>query len=117
MNIQQFASTSTLSASELEDWGKVGLPLSEPPCQLRGKKMEIPGKPGADTGVWECSPGQFRRQIEAAEMMHILSGECTFTPDTGPTIFAVAGDTLYFPPNTTGIWDIKSALRKVYALL
>jgi uncharacterized cupin superfamily protein len=117
MHIQKLASTITLSNSELEDWGKVGLPLSEPPCQLRGKKIEIPGQPDTDTGVWECSPGQFRRQIEAAEMMHVLSGECTFTPDTGPAIAIAAGDTLFLPRNTTGVWDVKSTLRKVYALL
>ncbi len=97
--------------------GAVGLPLSEPACQLQGEKFEIPGKEATDTGIWECSPGRYRRQVVAGEFMHILSGRCTFAPDDGPQITIAAGDTLFFSPNTTGIWDIQETVRKVYVLL
>lgn len=117
VNIQKIDSSHLLPTADLDDWSTVGLPLSEPPCQLRGRKIVVPGKEEVNTGIWECKPGQFRREIEAGEMMHILTGECIFTPDHGDVIHMVAGDTLYFAPNTTGIWDIKSTVRKVYVLL
>lgn len=102
---------------ELASWGAVGIPLSEPACQLQGVKTSIPGREATDTGVWQCSPGKFRRQIEAGEVMHILSGRCTFTPDEGAVIEIKAGDTLFLSPNTTGVWDIQETVRKVYVLL
>lgn len=117
MTIKVFASISATLSEELDDWGPVGLPLSEPPCRLRGKKGAIGGRPDARIGIWECTPGKFRREIKAGEMMHILSGECTFTPDSGEApVHMKAGDTVFLPADTIGIWDIKSTLRKVYAL-
>jgi uncharacterized cupin superfamily protein len=115
MTIQQISQTA--STDELDSWGTVGIPLSAPACALRGVKRTIPGIEATDTGIWECSPGKFRRQIAAGEVMHILSGECTFTPDDGEEISIQAGDTLYFSPNTNGTWDIHSTVRKVYVLL
>jgi len=107
----------TATHEDLESWGPVGIPLSDPSCQLRGIKTVIPERDSTDTGIWECSPGKFRRQIEAGEVMHILSGECSFTPDGGEPIEIRAGDTLFLSPNTVGVWDIRSTVRKVYVLL
>lgn len=108
---------NTVATDELLDLGPVGIPLSEPACQLRLVKKLIPGKEAIDTGIWECSPGKFRRQILAGEVMHILSGHCTFTPDGGETMEIAAGDTLFLSPNTIGDWDIQETVRKVYVLI
>ena len=115
MTIQQIKRTS--NTQDLVSWGGVGVPLSDPVCQLKGCKISIAGRQGTDTGVWECSPGKFRRQIEAGEVMHILAGRCTFTPDEGPPIDIEAGDTLFLSPNTMGVWDIQETVRKVYVLI
>ncbi len=115
MSIQHIKKTT--DTFELESWGPVGIPLTNPPCQLRGIKKVIPGKDATDTGIWECSPGRFRRQIAAGEVMHILAGRCTFTPDDGHTIAIEAGDILFLSPNTVGIWDIQETVRKIYVLL
>lgn len=32
------------------------------------------------TGVWECTPGTFRRQVAQAEYSYIVAGEGSFTP-------------------------------------
>ena len=115
MSIQHIQQTRGLP--ELDDWGPVPVPLSEPACTLRGKEVKIAGAGHADTGIWECSPGKFRRQVQAGEVMHILSGECTFTPDGKAPLHIRAGDTLFMPPRTMGVWDIKSTVRKVYVLV
>lgn len=115
MSIQHIKQTHDLK--DLESLGTVAIPLSEPACALHGKKVAIPGADDAQAGVWECSPGQFRRQVTRGEVMHILSGVCTFTPDDGEPLHIQAGDTLFMSPNTNGVWDIKSAIRKVYTLL
>lgn len=114
MSVQHVKNTA---AKALESWGAVGLPLSEPACQLSGAKFEIPGGEATDTGIWECTPGQYRRQVVAGEVMHFLSGRCTFLSDDGTKANISAGDTLFFSPNTTGVWHIHETVRKVYVLI
>lgn len=115
--IQRLAVPSNAAAEQLDDWGKVGAPLSAPPCALRGVKIAASTPQQPDIGVWECSPGRYRRQILSAESMHILCGEAVFTPDGGAPVRLVAGDVVFFPSNTLGEWDIRSTLRKMYVVL
>lgn len=90
--------------AQFDDQGPVGVPLSEPACIVRSRKIAIPGAPATRTGIWECSPGKFRRQVEDGEIMHMLAGECSFIPDGQPPLKMQAGDTLFMPPNTQGVW-------------
>ncbi|WP_396333536.1 cupin domain-containing protein [Burkholderia anthina] len=71
---------------------------------------------GASTGVWESSPGQFRRHLKNREFSHIVSGWCIFTPDGGEPVELRAGDAVLFPANCEGVWDIRETLRKTYVL-
>ncbi|WP_044872515.1 cupin domain-containing protein [Pseudomonas sp. LFM046] len=70
----------------------------------------------ASVGVWECSPGMFRRAVMNREFSHIISGWCTFTPDGGETIELRAGDAVLFPADCEGVWDIREKLRKTYVI-
>ncbi|KCV67038.1 PF05899 family protein [Bordetella bronchiseptica 99-R-0433] len=101
----------------LKHAGPVGIPLSQPPCLLRTAPRTINEKEHVETGFWECSPGKFRREIVQGEIMHILSGACSFAPDDGVPIELKAGDTAFFPPQTTGTWEIRKTVRKVYVLV
>ena len=116
MPILKLEATSASAAPALEDWGAVGLPLSDPPCLLRGKKMAVPIPDAPEIGVWECTPGRYRRHIRSAETMHVVSGSATFTPDGGEPVSLQAGDVYFFAPQTLGVWEIHTALRKVYVL-
>lgn len=116
MSIQRLETSTHADAAALQDWGSVGQPLSEPACTLRGLKMAAPIANKPEMGVWECTPGQYRRQIRSAETMHIISGEATFTPDGGEPMTLRGGDVFFFPPETNGVWDIKTTVRKVYVL-
>ncbi len=68
------------------------------------------------TGIWECTPGRFRRQVEQAEYSYIVSGEGRFTPDEGQAVEFRAGDALYFAVATQGTWDIRQTVRKTYLI-
>lgn len=70
-----------------------------------------------EAGIWECSPGEFRRQVLQAEYSYIISGEGSFTPEGGARIHFTAGDVLYFSANTHGTWEIRSTVRKNYFIL
>lgn len=116
MAIATLEAASRCASSQLDDWGTVGLPLSQPPCRLRGLKIAAAQEGGPETGIWECTPGRYRRQIRSAETMHILSGEAVFTPDDGEPVTLQAGDVLHFEAESMGVWDIRVTLRKVYVV-
>ncbi len=116
MTILRLTHASHTPTAQLEDWGRVGDPISQPPCTLRGDKLTAPIAHAPDIGIWECSPGRYRRQILSAESMHIISGEALFTPDGGTPITLKAGDVVFFPTGTLGDWDIRVALRKMYVV-
>ena len=99
---------------ELPPAGAVPVPIGEPIPKIRSKRVVIPTKLDTKIGVWECSPGRFRRQVVQAEFCHFLEGECTFTPDAGEAFQIRPGDVVYFPPKSSGVWEIKTASRKVF---
>lgn len=69
------------------------------------------------TGVWECSPGRWRRQVLEREFSHIIAGHCRFIPDDGPALELRAGDAVLFPANCQGIWEVRETLRKSFVII
>ncbi|MBB1520928.1 cupin domain-containing protein [Aquipseudomonas guryensis] len=112
MSISHFKNTASLA---LEESNPVAVPLSEPVAVTSVTSVEC--SDGVETGVWECTPGRWRRQIVHQEFCHFIAGRCTFIPDVGEPIVIQAGDAILFPANTTGIWDIQETLRKSYVLI
>ena len=112
MSITQFKNTATL---QLEESNPVAVPLGTPVAVASTTSVERDD--GVETGVWECTPGRWRRQIVAQEFCHFIQGRCTFTPDDGETLHIEAGDALMLPANSLGIWDIQETVRKTYVLI
>lgn len=92
----------------------VPVPLGTLVSEVRSQSIPSPFNPRTRAGMWTCTPGRWRRTVLQAEFCHFLEGECTFTPDEGEPIEVRSGDVLYFPPNSTGVWDIRSASRKIF---
>lgn len=115
MSITVLRQTATLEP--LQDQGLPARPLSEPPCRFSGLDVALDGAGNNACGVWQCEPGRFERQLAEAEVMHILAGACTFTPTGGEPVAIRAGDTLFFPARTTGVWHITETLRKVFVVM
>ncbi|VVD61111.1 hypothetical protein PCO31111_00109 [Pandoraea communis] len=113
MKVQQIRQSAQLGG--LEDWGAAGLPGTTP-AQVSGVQKVIPGNEAIDTGVFECTPGTYRRAVKQAEVMHFLAGRATFTPDGEAPLEISPGDTLFFEANTEGLWQIDETIRKVYVI-
>ncbi|MFK0270460.1 cupin domain-containing protein [Pseudomonas asiatica] len=90
---------------------------AEPSAQARLASSVTLDDGRGEAGIWQCSPGQFKRQVMQAEYSYIVSGEGSFTPQGGEPINFTAGDVLYFSANTHGTWDIRSTVRKTYIIL
>src|SRR5690348_9499538 len=108
---------ATIRKEDLDQLGPVKKPLDGPTARLVGKKF-IDDMPGIDSmGIWECSPGRWQRTIMQEEFAHFLTGSATFIPTNGTPIEIKAGDSIWFPKNSSGIWDIKEDVRKVYVVI
>jgi len=112
MRITHFKHPASLA---LDSSSPVGVPLGEPVAVTSVTCVER--SDGVETGIWECTPGRWRRQIVQQEFCHFISGRCTFTPDDGEAIVIEAGDALMLPANSTGTWDIQQTVRKSYVLI
>lgn len=112
MNITHYKNTAALA---LTDTFPAAVPLGEPVAQIT-ETCEA-HENTCESGVWECTPGKWRRQITQQEFCHFITGRCTFTPDKGEPIEINAGDALMFPENSLGVWDIHETVRKSYILL
>lgn len=70
----------------------------------------------ASIGIWESSPGKFKRHVANREFSHIVKGRCTFTPEGGEPVELCEGDAVLFPANCQGVWDIHEDFRKTYCI-
>ncbi|WP_175717030.1 cupin domain-containing protein [Burkholderia anthina] len=113
MKVQAIKQASTLKS--LEDWGAVTAAESGDP-RTSGLQIVISGREQIDTGVFDCTPGIYRRGVAQAEVMHFVAGSGSFTEDGKDTIHFRAGDTLFFEADTKGTWQIDEAIRKIYVI-
>ena len=93
----------------------VAMPLGTPVAITSVHNIESAGN--LESGVWECTPGRWRRQVMQPEFCHFIQGRGTFIPDVGAPIEIQAGDALLFPANSSGVWDITETVRKSYVLI
>jgi uncharacterized cupin superfamily protein len=67
-------------------------------------------------GIWECEAGPSRWLLDTHEVIHLVAGRMTCTPDGGEATEVTAGDVAIFPKGWNGVWDIHEKVRKVYAI-
>jgi uncharacterized cupin superfamily protein len=99
--------------AELEDWG----PLEEatgPEMATAGVELWVDGE--ASAGIWECAAGPSFWTLKTHEVVYIVAGSMTVTPDGGEPSNISAGDLAVFPKGWSGTWDITETIRKVYAI-
>jgi len=95
----------------------VGEPIGQPAAFTRITMNDGPHDDHISTGVWECSPGVWRRQLLLGEFSHFVAGWCFFTADGQDPIEIKAGDAVFFPAGCEGTWDIRETVRKTFVLL
>jgi uncharacterized cupin superfamily protein len=93
----------------------VALPLGEPVSHTRLHCIERTDQ--TEIGVWDCTPGRWRRTITEQEFCHFIAGRGSFTPDGGEPIFFQAGDAILLPENSLGIWEVEETIRKTYVII
>ncbi|OAN39321.1 cupin domain-containing protein [Mycolicibacterium iranicum] len=99
--------------AELEDWGQLAEATGEP-MAVHGLELWVDGAKSA--GIWQVTPGPSYWKQEENEVIYVLSGRMTVTPDGGEPLDVNAGDIAVFPLGWSGTWVIHETLRKVYVI-
>ena len=113
MNLVKTELLAAATDAELEDWG----PLAEAtgdPMATHGLEMWADGDKSA--GIWQCTPGPSYWVQEENEVIYVLAGRMTVTPDGGEPTKVKAGDIAVFPVGWKGTWEIHETVRKVYSI-
>ena len=71
---------------------------------------------GAEAGIWECTAGPSYWVQEETEVIYLLSGSMTVTPDDGKPVKLGPGDVAVFPRGWRGPWELHETVRKVYVI-
>lgn len=99
--------------TNLEDWGPLAEATGEP---MHTSGVQIWAEGGCSAGIWQCTAGPSHWTLETHEVIQLVAGSMTVTPDGGEPLKISAGDTAVFPKGWTGTWDIHETLRKVYSI-
>ena len=110
------AQPGDLPADALTDWGPVPQPLGEPVSRTSGRLLHRDPDGSNETGVWVCTPGRWRCEVERAEFCHFLSGRSRYTSDTGEVLEIGPGDAAYFPAGWRGTCEVLETVRKTYMI-
>jgi uncharacterized cupin superfamily protein len=111
------ADAQAIPATALTDWGPVAAPIGTPVSQTRGVLLDRAPSGFPESGVWECTPGTWRCEVERAEFCHFLVGRATYSHDDGEVIEITPGTTAWFPAGWRGRCTVKATVRKVYAIV
>lgn len=107
--------------AELEDWGPLEEATSDDvPMSVRGLTIwsaaDDSDFTGAEAGIWECTAGPSYWVQEENEVIYVLSGTLTVTPDGGKPVTLGPGDVAVFPTGWRGPWELHETVRKVYVV-
>jgi len=106
------------ATAALEDWGPLDEGTSESiPMHVHGLTLWAAGDAsGAEAGIWECTAGPSYWVQEENEVIYVLSGSLTVTPDGGEAKTLGPGDMAVFPRGWRGVWTLHETVRKVYVV-
>ncbi len=111
------------ATAELQDWGPLEEATSaDVPMHVRGLTLwsaadeSAADGSGAEAGIWECTAGPSYWVQEEHEVIYVLAGRLTVTPDGGSPKTIGSGDVAVFPRGWRGVWDLHETVRKVYVV-
>ena len=103
-----------LESATLTDWGPVDKPIEEPVSHQSGVLMFRREDKSSEMGMWQCTPGRWRCEVEKDEFCYFLSGKAIYTADSGEELLVEAGTAGSFPAGWKGDCQVLETVRKVY---
>lgn len=100
--------------NDLLDWGDVAHPIGEPVSKQRGLLLFRREDKSSEMGMWQCTAGSWRCDVEKDEFCYFLSGKAVYTADDGTVTEVQAGYAGAFPAGWAGVCEVIETVRKVY---
>ena len=107
---------AAIADGELTDWGPVAQPAGQPVSRTRGRLLHRDDDGANEAGLWVCTPGVWRCEVERDEFCQFLAGRCVYTDDAGQRLEIEAGDAAFFPAGWTGTCQVLETVRKTYMI-
>ena len=114
MPVHLLKDAAALDPATFADWGDVAAPIGEPVSRASGLILFRNADGSSETGLWQCTPGRWRCEVESDEFFHVLAGRAVYTEDDGTVTEIGPGMTCAFPAGWTGACEVVETLRKVY---
>ena len=111
MPITVVRSPADIPSTALKDFGPVLQPLGEP-VSRSGREVLQEGDGALEVGLWECTPGRWRRRVMEPEFRHFVASRCVFELDGGEPVAIAAGDSVSFPANSQRTGIAEETLRR-----
>ena len=105
-----------LAVDDLVDWGPVAKPVGQAVSRTSGRLLHRDEDGGNETGLWVCTPGVWRCEVERDEFCHFLAGRCVYTNDDGERLEIEGGDAAFFPAGWSGTCEVLETVRKTYMI-
>ncbi len=105
-----------IAGGDLVDWGPVAQPVGEVVSHTSGRLLHHDEDGDNETGLWVCTPGIWRCQVERDEFCHFLAGHCVYTDDGGERLEIEGGDAAFFPAGWSGTCEVLETVRKTYMI-
>ncbi|MHC4609683.1 MAG: cupin domain-containing protein [Planctomycetota bacterium] len=107
---------AALPERDLVDWGPVPTAVGDPVSHTSGRLLHRDEDGSNETGVWVCTPGTWRCEVERDEFCQFLSGRCVYTADDGTHLEIEGGDAAFFPAGWRGTCTVAETVRKTYMI-
>ena len=105
-----------IAGDALVDWGPVAKPLGKAVSHTSGRLLHREQDGTNETGLWVCTPGTWRCEVERDEFCQFLAGRCIYTDDTGTRLEIAGGDAAFFPAGWSGTCEVLETVRKTYMI-
>ena len=83
---------------------------------LMRELLHAPNEFALAASIYRIVTPSLIRALETHEVIHLVAGHMTVTPDGGEPLELRAGDMAVFPRGWSGTWQIHETVRKVYAI-
>ena len=105
-----------IAGDDLADWGPVAKPAGDVVSHTNGRLLHRDEDGNSETGLWVCTPGVWRCEVERDEFCHFLAGRCVYTDDEGERLEIEGGDAAFFPAGWAGTCEVLETVRKTYMI-
>jgi len=100
---------------ELMAWGSIPDVL-QGRSRTGGKVLYKDKDKGTECGIWRCTPGKWRCEVDRNEFCHFLEGRCTYIHENGEVI-EIDGDCIvFFRKGWKGVCHVTQEICKVYMI-